>query len=144
MERLERKLTDVDMILKGIFEVDELEVDEENDDMKILNKSMVRRLLAGKIKSFAEKIYKEEGTKIEFLARKSGIDTELNPGEKQILHDNGILKVEKSVRNPTKKIDIEKVFEYLSEEGVSLDLLNKSKEEATKYNKPPVYITVKR
>lgn len=143
MDPVKNKTAEIGINLSQTITLEGLVPRHENPTVTILNEMLAKRLVGSQIKSYGEKLYKEAGDKIEYLAITSGLNVDVAPGNSIIVHDNGILKLEKSVRNPLPKINTDQLLDYLRQAGVQEDLLQQAKSSATYHTKPAVYLTIK-
>jgi len=143
MNPIKSKTAEIKLVLDSAIKYDGLIVPDVQPDLQLLNVELAKRVVSTQVKSHAEKTYKESGERIEYLAEKCGFNTNISPGNSSLLYDNGVLQLEKSVRNPVRKVDVNRFIELLTAAGVSPDLLQQSKEAATTFSKPAVFLTVK-
>ena len=143
MDPVKTKITDTSIRLNHFLTVEGLVVPDANRDVAILNEMLAKRLLGAQIKSYGERMYKEAGENMEYLALTCGLNVNVAFGNSVIVHDNGLLKLERSVRNPLKKVNSDQLIDFLRRSGVQEELLQQALVAATSYSKPAVYLTVK-
>lgn len=143
MDPVKAKTSEIALRLNHLPVTDGLITPNADPNITILNELMAKRMVASQIKSFGEKMYKDTTDNIEYAAMSCGFDINVPSGTSAVIHNNGILKLEKSVRNPCQKVDIDQLFNHLIQAGVSENLLQEAKTAASSYRKPAVFLTVK-
>lgn len=143
MDPVKNKTSEVGIRLNQLITVEGLVVPHENPNVVMLNELMAKRLVGSQVKSHGEKMYKEAGDNLEYLATTCGLNIAVAPGNSIIVHDNGTLKLEKSVRAPFQKVNTDHLLDFLRQAGIQEELLQQAKTAATSYSKPAVYLTVK-
>ena len=142
MDAVRNKSAEINITLTRMINSDGIKVNDQLPNVDMLNEVLAKRLIASEIKSFGDKMYKEAGNNLEYLAQSCGINTIVLPGNTSTLYNNGILKLKKSVRNPVQKVNTDQLLNFLRQAGVQEELLQQAKAAATTSNKPAVYLTV--
>jgi len=143
MDPVKNKTAEISIRLSHLVTVDGLVVQNENPNVVMLNEMLAKRLVGSQIRTYGDKMYREAGDNMEYLAVACGLNVNVEPGTSTVVHDNGTLKFEKAVRNPLQKVNAGLLIDFLRQAGVQEELLQQAKTAATSYSKPAVYLTVK-
>ena len=143
MDPVESKVSEIRTKLVRLTSSEGLVPSSENPNISVLNEAMAKRWMGSQIKSSGEKMYKEAGGDLEYLAVTCGFNVAVAPGTSATIHDNGTLKLEKAVRNPIRKVNTDQLLDFLRQEGIQEELLERAKAAATSYSKAAVYLKVK-